>query len=89
MLAQLIEEGDGWCHIIVKVTNVDPKLYLLASFESVVDAGLLSMFAVGETEVSFFESHKLTTLSTPVFVADFSGYNGGNELLGLLVVDTG
>ena len=86
MTARLIEGGVGWTHIKAVIPNVDPALYLLAAVQSVVDGGHLHQYAVGESELSLFKRFRISTLSTPVFVADEIGYNSGNELLGLMIV---
>ena len=84
MTASLIEGGVGWSHVKTVIPNVDPVLYFLGSVQNVVDGGRLPQYAVGESEMSFFNRFRISTLSTPVFVADENGYNSGNELLGSL-----
>jgi hypothetical protein len=66
-------------------SGVDANAYLLDPVRSVVDGHRLALFAVSADEKLFFANNNVSTVYAPLLVAEDSGYNSGNLLLGLLI----
>lgn len=78
----MIEAGHRWMSVQAVTTDVSSETSYLTQVESIVQHGELAQYAVGATEVAFFESNDVSLSYPPLLVAEDAGYNSGNAFTG-------
>ena len=79
-----IEGGAGWLNVEVIMPGMDSNAYVLGPARAIVDGGKLGLYASSDAEVQFLANNNVTTVYSPLLVPGSDGYNGGNNLIGLI-----
>ena len=81
----VIEFGEGWWHVAVETSAIDPEtLNARRAVSDVIQSKQLAEFAMSDKERGFLARHRVITVAgAQYFVSSSVGYHGSNALISL------